>query len=174
MRVNVVELDAGAIEQHLDALAALLLGAHDAGMALGLAAPLTPDDAKAAWRSTAALVAPGERVQLAAFDGDELLGAVHLARATAANGRHRAEIQRLVVAERARGRGAGRALMSAAVEHARALGLRLLWLSTHAGTDADRIYPRLGWTRSGVIPDYAVLPSGELADNAFFYLKLDS
>jgi hypothetical protein len=64
--------------------------------------------------------------------------------------------------------------MSAAVEHARALGLRLLWLSTHAGTDADRIYPRLGWTRSGVIPDYAVLPSGELADNAFFYLKLDS
>jgi GNAT superfamily N-acetyltransferase len=84
---------------------------------------------------------------------------------------HRAEIQRLVVRADARGHGVGRALMTTAVEHAQALGLRLLWLSTHAGTDADRIYERLGWTRSGEIPDYAVLPNGDLAANAF-YLKL--
>jgi hypothetical protein len=62
--------------------------------------------------------------------------------------------------------------MTAAVEHAEVLGLRLLWLSTHAETDADRIYERLGWTRAGEIPDYAVLPSGDLAASAFYFLKL--
>jgi len=66
----------------------------------------------------------------------------------------------LVVRTDRRGLGAGRALMEAAVEHARAMGLRLLWLSTHEGTNADRFYERLGWTRVGVIPDWAVLPSG--------------
>jgi hypothetical protein len=62
--------------------------------------------------------------------------------------------------------------MNVAVERARSLGLGLLWLSTHADSDADRIYSHLGWTRYGVIPDYAVLPSGDLAANAFYYLKL--
>jgi ribosomal protein S18 acetylase RimI-like enzyme len=170
--VTIAQLDAAGIESHLDQLAQLLLDAHAAGMALGLAPRLTREGAYAAWRDVARRLEPGERAQWAAFDGPEVLGAVHLARATADNGRHRAEIQRLVVATGARGRGVGRELMDAAVDHARSLGLRLLWLSTHAGTGADRIYPRLGWTRSGEIPEYAVLPSGELTANAFYYLKL--
>jgi acetyltransferase len=170
--VNVVELDRAGVEEHLGELAQLLLDAHASDMALGLAGPLTRAAAEAAWRESAARLEPGERVQLAALDGDSLLGAVHLARATAGNGRHRAEIQRLVVRADVRGRGVGRVLMNAVVERARALGLRLLWLSTHVDSDADRIYSHLGWTRYGVIPDYAVLPNGDLAANAFYYLKL--
>ena len=170
--MDVVQLDADGIASHSGPLAQLLLDAHATGMALGLAPNLTHTGAEDAWGRIAALLEPGEHVQWAAFEGDELLGAVHLARATAGNGRHRAEIQRLVVAAEARGRGVGRALLDAAVEHARSLGLRLLWLSTHEGTDADRIYPRLGWTRAGVIPDYATLPNGDLTGNAFYYLQL--
>jgi hypothetical protein len=64
--------------------------------------------------------------------------------------------------------------MEAVVELSRELGLRLLWLSTHEGSDADRIYGRLGWTRVGVIPDYAELPNGELSGNAFYFLRLPS
>jgi len=172
--VKVVALDAAGVEQHLGALAQLLLDAHASGMALGLAPALSRAGAEAAWLETASRLEPGERVQLASLDGDDLVGAVHLARSTAANGRHRGEIQRLVVRAGRRGKGAGRLLMDAAVEHARSLGLSLLWLSTHAETDADRIYGQLGWTRSGVIPDYALLPSGDLAANAFYYLKLTS
>jgi GNAT superfamily N-acetyltransferase len=172
--VRIVQLDTGGVEAHVAELAQLLLDAHAAGMALGLAPSLTKAGAEAAWHDIAAALEPGEHIQWAAFDGDRIVGAVHLARATTANGRHRAEIQRLVVRADARGRGVGRALMTAAVEHARALGLRLLWLSTHAGTDADRIYARLGWTRSGEIPDYAVLPNGKLAASAFYFLKLPS
>ena len=170
--MQIVELAASGVEAHVAELGQLLLDAHAAGMALGLAPSLTRAGAEEAWHEVARAIEPVERVQWAAFDGDHVLGAIHLARATAANGRHRAEIRRFVVAEGTRGQGVGRALMDTAVAHARALGLRLLWLSTHAGTDADRIYPRLGWTRSGEIPDYAVLPNGELAANAFYFLKL--
>ena len=170
--MRVVELDAAGVEQHLGALAQLLLDAHASNMGLGLAPQLTRAGAEAAYRQRASRLEPGERVQFAAFDGDTLVGAVQLERSTAPNGRHRAEIQRFAVRADARGRGVGRVLMDAAVGHARSLGLRLLWLSTHAGTDADGIYGRLGWTRSGVIPDYAVTPSGDLAASVFFYLKL--
>jgi GNAT superfamily N-acetyltransferase len=152
----------------------LLLDAHASGMALGLAAPLTHEAARAAWLATASRLEPGERLQLAALDGDCLVGAVHLSRAGAGNARHRGEIQRLAVRADARGRGVGRLLMDAVVARAHSLGFRLLWLTTHADTDADRIYEHLGWTRAGVIPDYSLLPSGELTANSFFYLRLES
>jgi GNAT superfamily N-acetyltransferase len=172
--IRVDELDAAAVEGHLDALAQLLLDAHASGMALGLAAPLAAEGARAAYAAAARRLTPGERLLLAAFDGEELVGAVQLDRAEASNGRHRAEVRRLVVRADRRGAGVGRALLEAVVEEARGLGLRLLWLSTHEGTDADRIYERLGWTRAGVIPDYAELPTGELAANAFYFLRLPS
>ena len=172
MTIRVDELNGAAVQTHLDALAQLLLDAHASGMALGLAAPLSLDGARAAYSTAAERLTPGERLLLAAFDGDELVGAVQLDRAEAGNGRHRAEVRRLVVRADRRGAGVGRALMEAIVEAARGLGLRLLWLSTHEGTDADRIYGRLGWSRAGVIPDYAELPTGELAANAFYFLRL--
>lgn len=172
MTIRVEELDAAAVEDRLDSLASLLLDAHDSGMALGLAAPLSLDGARAAYADAASKLARGERVLLAALDGDEVVGAVQLDRSDAGNGRHRAEVRRLVVRADRRGTGVGRALMEAIVEVARGLGLRLLWLSTHEDTDADRIYGRLGWTRAGVIPDYAELPSGALAGNAFYFLRL--
>ncbi|HEV8461332.1 MAG TPA: GNAT family N-acetyltransferase [Gaiellaceae bacterium] len=169
--MTIVELSAADVESHLDALAQLLLDAHETGMALGLAAPLTIDSARAAYENTAERLSQ-DRILLAAFDDDELVGAVQLSRADAGNGRHRAEVQRLVVRGDHRGRGVGRALMEAVVDEARKRELKLLWLTTHADTAADRIYERLGWSRAGVIPDYAELPNGELAANAFFYVQL--
>lgn len=169
--MTIVELSAADVESHLDPLARLLLDAHESGMALGLAAPLTIDGARAVYEKTAVRLS-NNRILLAAFDDDELVGAVQLSRAEAGNGRHRAEVQRLVVRGDQRGRGVGRALMEAVVDSARGRGLKLLWLTTHADTAADRFYERLGWSRAGVIPDYAELPNGELAANAFFYLRL--
>jgi len=172
MALTIEELDAAAVASRLDQLAQLLLDAHASGMALGLQAPLSHDGARAADREAAERLAPGERMLLAALEGGELVGAVQVDRAEVGNGRHRGEVRRLVVRTDRRGAGIGRALMEAAVEHARAMGLRLLWLSTHEGTNADRFYEQLGWTRVGVIPDWAVLPSGDLAGNAFYFLRL--
>jgi acetyltransferase len=166
--VKIVELDARAVDAHIDELAQLLVDAHAAGMGLGLPAPL---DAVGAYREAAAALEPGERMLLAALEGELVVGAVQLDRA-GGNGRHRAEVRRLAVRAERRGAGVGRALMEAVVERGRALGLRLLWLTTHDGTAADQVYSRLGWTRAGVIPDWGELPDGTLAANAFFFLRL--
>jgi GNAT superfamily N-acetyltransferase len=172
MTMRVEQLNAADVTRHLESLASLLLDAHESGMALGLAAPLSLEAAGAAYADAAARLSQSERLLFAAFDGEEVVGAVQLDRAEAGNGRHRGEIRRLVVRADRRGAGVGRALMDTATDAARGLGLRLLWLSTHEGTDADRIYERLGWTRVGVIPDYAELPNGELSGNAFYFRKL--
>ncbi len=166
--MKIVELDARGVDEHIDELAQLLVDAHAAGMGLGLPAPL---DAVGAYRDTAAALAPRERILLAALEDGVVVGAVQLDRA-GGNGRHRAEVRRLAVRADRRGAGVGRALMEAVVERARALGLQLLWLTTHEGTDADRVYTRLGWKRAGVIPSWGELPSGELAANAFYFLEL--
>lgn len=162
--MKIVELDAAGVRRHADELAQLLLDAHDANMALGLSAPLTRERAAEEWNRLGAA--------LAAVENGRVVGAVHLARARAENGSHRAEVQRLVVRADRRGAGIGAALLEAVAERARATGIRLLWLTTHADTDSDTFYARRGWTRMGVMPSYSVRPDGTLADNAFFYRLL--
>jgi GNAT superfamily N-acetyltransferase len=170
--VDIVDLSAADVEAAIDDLAQLLVDAHASGMALGLSAPLDRDRAAAEWRAHARLLDPHDRVMLGARVDGSLAGTVQIVRDPAQNGRHRAEIRRFAVRADQRGRGVGRLLMEAAVARARELGIRLLWLSTHAGTDSDRIYERLGWTRMGTMPGYAVRPDGEIVANVFYYLEL--
>jgi GNAT superfamily N-acetyltransferase len=170
--VSIVELSAADVEAAVDELAQLLLDAHESGMALGLAGPLDRDRAAAEWLATATLLDPRDRVMLGARADGSLVGTVQVVRASVENGSHRAEIRRFAVRGDMRGRGVGRALLEAAAERARALGISLLWLTTHADTDSDRIYERLGWTRMGTMPGYSVRPDGEIVANVFYYLEL--
>jgi GNAT superfamily N-acetyltransferase len=163
--MEIVELDAAGVEEHADELAQLLLDAHESNMALGMAAPLTPDVAADAWRRLSGVL-------LAAIDGGVVVGAVNLAPSTTPNGRHRAEVQKLAVRLDRRGGGIGAALLDAVAERAREQGLRLLWLTTHADTRSDGFYVARGWTRMGVMPEYSQAPDGRYATNAFFYLQL--
>ena len=163
--MEIVELDAAGVERHTDELAQLLLDAHESNMALGLAAPLTREVAADAWRRL-------NGVLFAAVDDGVVVGAVNLAPSTTPNGRHRAEVQKLAVRLDRRGGGIGAALLDAAAERAQAMGLRLLWLTTHADTRSDSFYVRRGWTRVGVMPEYSQAPDGRYATNAFFYLQL--
>jgi GNAT superfamily N-acetyltransferase len=170
--VSIEELAAAEVVAAAGELAQLLLDAHASGMALGLSAPLTAERAADEWRATAARLDPDDRVLLVAREERRIVGTVQIVRAAADNGRHRAEIQRFAVSAAMRGRGIGRVLLEAAVERARAMGLTLLWLSTHADTDSDRIYAKLGWTRMGVMPGYAANPDGVVVGNVFYYFEL--
>lgn len=55
-----------------------------------------------------------------------------------------------------------------AVEH----GKSLLVLDTVSGSGAERLYLKVGWTRVGEIPDYALMPDGALCPTTYFYKRL--
>ncbi|MDX6511007.1 MAG: hypothetical protein QOE36_511, partial [Gaiellaceae bacterium] len=48
----------------------------------------------------------------------------------------------------------------------------LLVLDTVTGDAAERLYVRLGWTRVGVIPGYALYPDGRPCDATVFWKSL--
>jgi GNAT superfamily N-acetyltransferase len=83
-----------------------------------------------------AALADPERVVLVAERDGEVVAMAHIVPSGAANAPHRAEVQRVAVAERVRGTGVGRKLMEAVDDAARERGLTLLRLTTHEGTDA--------------------------------------
>jgi GNAT superfamily N-acetyltransferase len=110
---------------------------------------------------------------LVAEDGaGAIVGTVQVLLVMPENQPHRGEIAKLLVHPRARRQGIGAALMAAADEAARAAGKTLLVLDTVTGGDAERLYPRLGWQRCGVIPDYALWPQGGLCSTTVFYKAL--
>lgn len=155
----------------LPALGRLLQQAVDGGASLGFLAPLARADADAYWHGVFSQLGPLLQLWIAEDDG-QLLGTVQLARCGKPNGRHRGEVQKLMVAPASRGRGVARRLMEALETAARADGLRLLVLDTQQGSDADAVYHHLGWERAGQIPCFAASPCGELMPTVLFYKLL--
>jgi GNAT superfamily N-acetyltransferase len=78
----------------------------------------------------------------------------------------------MLVHRRARRRGLAAALMQLAEETARECGKTLLVLDTVRGSDAARLYERLGWVRVGDIPHYALMPAGGLVATTVYYREL--
>ena len=91
-----------------------------------------------------------------------MFGVVQVIPAWPPNQPHRADIAKLLVHRRARGRGAAEALMAAAEDAAREMNRTVLVLDTVTGGAAERLYEKRGWTRVGVIPDFALMPDGAL------------
>jgi len=151
------------------ALARLHAEAMAAGMALG-AAPDT--DAATLERSHRAALAELGRLVLVAERDGEVVGMAHVVPSGAANAPHRAEVQRVAVAEPARGTGVGRALMHAVEDAALERGLTLLWLTTHDGTDACAFYEAVGYVKLGVMPSYSLRPDGTPTPAAFYFKEL--
>jgi GNAT superfamily N-acetyltransferase len=157
------------------ALVDILVDAVDGGASLGFLPPLTRSEAAAYWRTVTEAVSDGTRVLLVARDdGSEVVGTGQLALETRANGRHRAEVMKVMVHRRARRRGAGRALMLALEQHARRLRRTTLVLDTRQGDPSERLYARAGWTLAGAVPQYAVSAGGRLDAGAFYYKLLDT
>ena len=172
MAVEVRRLDSEATRDALDDLAAVLADAVDGGDSVSFMDGFTAGDARAFYASLIPELEQGARVLLAAYVDDELVGTVQLVHAWPPNSQHRAAVAKLLVHRRARGHGVGRALMEQLEHEARADGKTLLILDTVAGRAADRLYERLGWTRLGTVPDFALDPDGSFCDATFFYKHL--
>jgi GNAT superfamily N-acetyltransferase len=135
--------------------------------------PLPREKAVAFWRSVAGGVARGERVLLVAEDGEgQILGTVQLVISMPDNQPHRGDVAKMLVHRKARRRGIGQRLMAAIDDEARKEGKSVLVLDAVTGGDAERLYERAGWQRAGVIPKYALMPTGEFCSTTFFFKHL--
>ena len=158
--------------EQLAQLSSVLLDCVEGGASVGFMQPLSLDQAFAFWQRVAAGVAAGERALLVARDDLGIVGTVQLVLDQPDNQTHRADLCKMLVHRRGRRHGLGAALMHGAVDLARACGKKLLVLDTATGSDAERLYARLGWQRVGVIPDYAHWPAGGLCGTTIFYKAL--
>jgi acetyltransferase len=153
-------------------LAALLQDAVDSGASVGFLPPLASEVAEEYWAGIFMEVAQGSRILLVASEADEIMGAVQLELATRQKALHRAEVQKLFVHRRFRNLGIARSLMSAAESATREAGRTLLTLDTQRGSAAEQLYAKCGYTRAGIIPQYALGADGMLHDTVVFYRLL--
>ncbi len=155
-------------ERLLVELSELLIDAVHGGASVGFLAPLSQQTATLYWERTCASIGEHFFLWVAEVDG-KVVGSVQLAACTKDNGRHRAEIQKLLVHSTYRGRGIAGELMRIAETMAGAIGCTLLVLDTEVGSTAESIYQHLGWQKAGEIPNYAGRPDGQLIATAYYY-----
>jgi ribosomal protein S18 acetylase RimI-like enzyme len=167
--VEVRRLGVAEARAHLDGLAAVLHDCVEGGASVSYMAPFTQADAREAFAGFATEAERGRRLILAAFADGEVVGTVQVVLATPPNQPHRGEIAKLLVHRSARRRGVATQLMESAEAEARAEGRTLLVLDTVTGDAAEGLYERLGWTRVGVIPGYALYPDGRPCDTTVFW-----
>ncbi|WP_211450870.1 GNAT family N-acetyltransferase [Collimonas antrihumi] len=159
----------------ITALSEILIDCVDGGASVSFMHPLTPSRAEDFWRGIAPGVAAGERILLVAQDQDAtILGTIQVVLSQPENQPHRADVAKLLVHRKARQAGLGAALVTAAENFAALAGKSLLVLDTVTGSTAERLYKRLGWQVSGIIPDYALWPTGGLCPTTVFYKKIGS
>ena len=170
--IEVRRLEPNDLDRHLDGLAAVLEDCVAGGASVSYLAPFSRADARAAFEGFAAEAVAGRRLVLAAFADSEVVGTVQVVFAPQPNQPHRADIAKLLVHRSARRRGVAELLMERAEAEARAEGRTLLVLDTVTGDAAERLYSRLGWTRVGVIPGYALYPDGRLCDTTVFWKSI--
>jgi acetyltransferase len=165
-------LDAAGTAAHAGPLRSLLLDAVAHGASVGFVTPLTEEAADAYWRDVRAAVEAGTRVLLVAWRDNIVVGTVQLDLCMKPNGLNRAEVQKLLVHSGARRTGAATALMEAVEMQALALRRGLLFLDTEAGSGAEALYQRLGYTKVGELPEYCATPDGAWRATAIYYKTL--
>ncbi len=172
----------GTIVEMLDPAAAVsaerrlaegLKACVDDGAVVGFLAPLPIEKARAFWRERGSEVAAAKRVILAAWVDGEIGGCLQLDLDVPENQTHRAEVRQLLVHPEFRRRGVGRELMARIDQAALAHGRRILVLRTWPGGPAETIVRSLGWQFVGVIPGYAIRPTGEPVDEGYWWKRVE-
>jgi GNAT superfamily N-acetyltransferase len=159
-------------ETAVPALSDILADCVNDDASVGFMQPYGLHDAVPYWMEVAKAAASGATLLFVAAVDATILGTVQVGLAQMPNQPHRGDLKKLLVHRSARGKGLARRLMQAAESGAAMRGKTLLVLDTATGSPAEDIYPKLGWTRVGVIPDYALWPQGGLCDTTIFYKRI--
>jgi GNAT superfamily N-acetyltransferase len=174
--VIIHELTPQEAHEQIGALSAVLIDCVEGGASVSFMSPLTQDRADVFWQGVAEGVATGERILLVAQDSSTgmIIGTVQVILKQPENQPHRADIAKMLVHSRGRRQGIGAALMRAAENAAAKAGKTVLVLDTVTGGDAERLYERVGWVKSGIIPNYALWPKGGFCDTTVFYKQISA
>ncbi|HEI8865797.1 GNAT family N-acetyltransferase [Serratia sp. AKBS12] len=170
--IDIRQLDVAAAQAAIPDLAQVLHASVWQGASIGFITPFSVEQAAAFWHSLLPAIASGERLMLAALDGQRIVGTVQLLLAMPANGAHRAEIVKLMVHPQARRQGIARSLMQHAERLAVAHQRRLLVLDTVSDSPAESLYRLLGFQLAGRIPQYARASLGDTLDATSYMFKL--
>lgn len=156
-----VHLIEQATSRDVAELCELLRDAVHQGASVGYVLPLQEADVDTYWRGVLSDVASGAVALLALRVEGGIVGTVQLAYAMKPNGRHRAEVQKMLVHSTHRRKGYGRVLMQAVEDTARRAGRSVLVLDTETGSAGQKLYAAMGWTAAGAIPEFALATSGD-------------
>lgn len=166
--ITIREVDA-LTEEQIEQLTDVLIGVVEDGASVGYLPPLDRDEARAYWRG---VVKPGNILLIAERDGT-IVGTAQLELSMKLNGRHRAEVNKVLVHPEAQRQGIGRRLMAALDEVALREGRSLLHLDTRQGDGSNDLYTRCGYVEVGAIPNWARSATGDLDATVFYYKLLE-
>ena len=170
--MEIKDISAAAFPDYLPSLCKLLRACVEAGASIGFLTPLTETELQTFWHGVAQGLAQRQRRLFVAVTAGEVAGTVQLVLDMPANGRHRADIVKLMVAPDARRTGIGRALMQTAMQAASNERRSLLVLDTRSGDAAEPLYLSLGFEVAGRIPAYARSTAGELHATTIMFKQL--
>ncbi|KZN33576.1 hypothetical protein N480_23935 [Pseudoalteromonas luteoviolacea S2607] len=155
-----------------EALRNLLDACIDHGASLGFYAPAGADLLLSYWQTVAKEVSNNQRLLYILYDHGEVQATVQLSLCQKQNGRHRAEVEKLLVQPRAHRRGYASQLMAYIESDALQQGIQLLVLDTLSGDKAEHFYHSIGYSKVGQIPYYVSDVSGRLNSTSYYYKHL--
>lgn len=167
-----VTLSATQAQQLLGELTDVLQGCVADGASVGFIDAQDDEVMTRFWQQRIASITSGDSELLVARQHGRIVATVIISRSGIPNGRHRAEISKLLVHPQARRQGIARDLMQRAERRARAQGKTLLVLDTRSGDVASDLYRSLGWQVAGSIPCYAESTAGVLDATTYMYKVL--
>jgi GNAT superfamily N-acetyltransferase len=152
----------------VDDLAEILIAVVEQGASVGFLPPLERGEAEQYWHGA---LRPGVVLLVAERNG-RVVGTAQLELAGKVNGRHRAEVNKVLVHPACQRQGIGRRLMTEIEAVARREGRTLLHLDTREGDPSNDVYRSLGWTEAGRIPRWARSAAGTLDGTVFYFKEL--
>ncbi|WP_336754926.1 GNAT family N-acetyltransferase [Pantoea sp. USHLN298] len=165
-------LSATQAQQRLSELCDVLQGCVAQGASVGFIDAADQQAILRFWQNRIYSLASGNDELWVASQHGAIVATVMINNSAMPNGRHRAEISKLLVHPRARRQGIARQLMQQAEQRARQMGKTLLVLDTRSGDVASDLYRSLDWQVAGSIPFYAESTTGELDATTYMFKVL--
>ncbi|PHM35837.1 GNAT family N-acetyltransferase [Xenorhabdus innexi] len=158
-----------SINAKCDELINLLHNCVEDGASIGFIPPLEINEAAQYWQDVEKDLVSGNRLLLVAMEDNNIAGSVQLCLCRKKNGKHRADVEKLMVHTDYRRRGIGNKLMDELERLAQQHQRSLLILDTRTNDPASALYRKCGFIEIGQIPNYVIHANGELSATTYFY-----